>query len=135
MLSFNKILPDAARKSGNSVETISGEKKFNFGETRKFKPWFNHECKDRRKSYPRAKHYHLRCKTAASRDNLVQESKQYKKCLNIQYRLFQSKFICKLRKFECTDPKAYWAILNKSCNVKQAISNISVETFLNFSKI
>ena len=96
----NKILLDAARKSGNLVETTSGEKGCSSDKTGKFKPWFNHECNYRRKGYHRAKHCHWRSKTAASRNNLVQESKRYKKCLNKQYRLFQHQLICKLRKLE-----------------------------------
>ena len=130
----SKILLDAAKKSGNLTD-ISTHSNFRTNDSKeKFKPWFNHEYKNLRKNYHRAKHYYWRSKSAAARSNLVQESKSYKKSLNRLFRLFQNKLIDKLRKLECHDPKAYWSILNKSCSAKKKLSDITIETFFEHFK-
>ncbi|MEW8548698.1 MAG: reverse transcriptase family protein, partial [Candidatus Thiodiazotropha sp.] len=126
--SCNKILIEAAEKSGNIVTNHIKTRKKNS------KPWFNSDCKDLRKNYHRCKHYHWRYKTAESRQNMVQASKAYKKIINKQFRAYQDSVIRKIRSLETTNPKAYWSIINRSCDYKKNVQDISAEAFLDHFK-
>ncbi|VDI82438.1 Hypothetical predicted protein, partial [Mytilus galloprovincialis] len=101
------------------------------------KPWFNRECAEKRKLYHRAKNYNWRVKTAESKTNLTVCSKEYKKVLCNQYRLYNKNFIKKLKNLRQNDCKSYWNLLNRACSsqTKQNIVNkVSLDCFYNHFK-
>ncbi|MEW8548127.1 MAG: reverse transcriptase family protein, partial [Candidatus Thiodiazotropha sp.] len=126
----NKILLKAAEDSGNVVNITD---RSNVGNIKR-KPWYNNECKMLRKEYHRSKNYNRRQKTVESRLNVVRASKAYKKAINKQFRAYQSDVVKKLRDLQTTNPKAYWSIINRSCDSKKVINDISVETFYDHFK-
>ena len=65
---------------------------------------------------------------------MVKASKLYKKDINKKFRDYQNGIISKIRSLESSDPKQYWAILNKGSNYKQSLHNISTEVFLEHFK-
>jgi hypothetical protein len=122
----NDIIIQAASASG-----ILQEKKLSKNNCTR-KPWFNHECYEKRKDYHKAKNYKWRVKTALSKNNLIRCSKAYKKVLNFQYNEYRKNFIKKLRNRSHYDPKSYWSLINRSsnCNTKQnVLDKVSLECF------
>ena len=126
----NKILYNAVEKSGNVITIVDR----NNSDWINSKPWYNHECKMLRKEYHRSKNYNRRKKTAESRLNMVRASRAYKTAINKQFKSYQNNVVKKLRDLQTTNPKAYWSIINRGCDSKQILSDISADTFLDHFK-
>lgn len=97
------------------------------------KPWYNKECYDKKKKYRKAKNLNRRIHTAESKCNVVQCSKEYKKVINNQFRLYQKNFIKKLRGLRHSDSKSYWSLLNRSCSndsKKNIYDKVALDCFL-----
>jgi hypothetical protein len=93
-------------------------------------PWFNRSCEEKRKAFFKAKNRDRRLKSDTSRVDRTEASKSYKKELNKQYRLYQTRFVKKLRTLKNTDPRAYWKVLSKDTKAKSDIlSKIHLDTF------
>ena len=121
----NKILYNAAEKSGNAITIVDR----NNSDRINSKPWYNYECKMLRKEYHRSKNYNRCMKTAESRLNMVRASRSYKTAINKQFKSYQNIVVKKLRDLQTTNPKAYWSIINRRCDSKQILSDISADTF------
>ena len=117
----NGILLNAAELSGNLTQYRPIVKKVKKKENR---PWFYHESAQLRKEYHNTKNYHWHKKCAESRLNMVKASKLYKTDINKKFRDYQNGIISKIRSLESSDPKQYFAILNKGSNFRQALHNI-----------
>ena len=128
------------RNAAVDSDLLSDCKKIKDNGNKRFKvnkPWYNKECYDKRKKYYKARNLNWRIRTAESKSNLVQCSKDYKKVLSKQYNVYQKNFIKKIRGLRQNDSKSYWALLNKACNnsEKQKIVNkVSLECFLEHFK-
>lgn len=93
------------------------------------KPWYNHECKILRKEYHRSKNYNRRKKNQLKvKINMVIASRAYKKAINRQFKSYQNSILKKVRDLQTTKQKAYWSIINKSCESKQTFNEISKHT-------
>ncbi|CAG2256257.1 SEC31 [Mytilus edulis] len=134
----NSLILQAASKCDLLLEKKVIRKVDNSLKKRKVKkPWFNRECAEKRKLYHRAKNYNWRVKTAESKTNLTVCSKEYKKVLCNQYRLYNKNFIKKLKNLRQNDCKSYWNLLNRACSsqTKQNIVNkVSLDCFYNHFK-
>ena len=130
----NSLILQAASKCDLLLEKKVIRKVDNSLKKRKVKkPWFNRECAEKRKLYHRAKNYNWRVKTAESKTNLTVCSKEYKKVLCNQYRLYNKNFIKKLKNLRQNDCKSYWNLLNRACSsqTKQNIINkVSLGCFI-----
>ena len=124
------ILYNAAEKSGNVITIVDR----NNSDRINSKPWYNHECKMLRKEYHCSKNYNRRKKTAENRLNMVRASRAYKTAINKQFKSYQNNVAKKLRDLQTTNPKAYWSIINRICDSKQILSDISADTFLDHFK-
>ena len=60
---------------------------------------------------------------------MVCKSKEYKKTLNKQFKLYQKSFVHKLRGLRTTNPKAYLSLLNRDNNSSKIVQKISLNVF------
>ena len=105
----SKIPVSAAGKSG-MIMTKTAKQKDN--KKRLFQPWFNDDCKVKRKNYLNARHNFRRFNSQRNHEELVSSCKTYKKQINKQFREYQNSISNKLRNLRHADPKAYWNMLN-----------------------
>ena len=78
------------------------------------KPWFNQACKERRKQFFQAKAVYCKDKTDVNRNAKHIASRNYKKEINKQHKLYFKDFVNKLRNMKSKNPKDYWKIINES---------------------
>ena len=79
----------------------------------KNKPWFGPKCKLARKKYHLAKRLHKTVNSTASKQNLNQRSKDYKRTMDNFISKYRKDNERKLRKMQSKNPKDYWKLLNK----------------------
>ena len=77
-------------------------------------PWFDGECRAKRKHFLQTKRRLLRKKEKSPTDNetLNNEAKIYKKFIKMKRNLFNKNFHEKLRSLKNVNPKEYWNLLN-----------------------
>lgn len=115
------------------VSTFGTKKSFNRNTKAKHnKPWFDKECKLKRKSYNKAKRRNNIHKTTETKNKLKLESKKYKQQMNASIRKYQANMTKSIRKLKDKNPKAYWKLI--SGTKKKPTSNTDIKEFFNFFK-
>lgn len=67
-------------------------------------------------------------KSAESKLNMVRASRAYEKAINRQFKSYQNSVVKTLKDLQTTNQKAYWSIINKSCESKKTFNEISEHT-------
>ena len=101
------------------------------------KPWFNDECKAKRKQFHKSRKKYSFMKNVENRNLLNAHSKEYKYTLNKNYKKYQSDIERDLREKSKTDPKSLWKLLKKMSgeNRKSKSSdNIDIKNFFEYFK-
>lgn len=94
------------------------------------KEWFDNDCKFARQQYHTSKNRHRKLRNAESFNDMVNNSKVYKKLLNSKVRTFQNNVNKKLKNLRSSDPKSFWSLLNKYTGQrKETLSKITSEVF------
>ena len=123
----SNVLLDSAKLSGAFSRPFT---KGNYRRKHKKQPWFNTSCEEKRKLFFQAKANDKVLNNEASKVDRQQASKAYKREINKQFRLFNSKMHKKLRVLKNKDPKEYWKILNGSKSEKKAAhAKLKLDTF------
>ena len=76
------------------------------------KPWFDHECREKRRNYFRIKNRLRKSKSFQDIAALKNETKSYKKFINRKYHKFNKNLHKKLRELKSTNPREYRNLLN-----------------------
>ena len=86
------------------------------------KPWFDNECRTKRKHFLQIKRRFVRKKTKTPIDieSLNHEAKMYKKFIQMKTNLYNKNLHEKLRNLKGSKPKEYWNLLNPK---KRKINN------------
>jgi len=88
------------------------------------KPWFNDKCEQKRKLFFSAKNNIQLNNSDRNKLLLKQASKNYKKQLRIEHRLYFKNLNDRIRKLSKNDPKEFWKIINKENKTKQSNTDI-----------
>ena len=86
------------------------------------KPWFDSECRAKRKHFLQIKRKLIRKKTKSQSDTekLSHEAKTYKKFIQMKSNLYNKNLHEKLRNLKGSKPTEYWNLLNPK---KRKINN------------
>ena len=124
----------AAENSGLIITKPIINKKHNKHNTQ---PMFNEDCELQRQSYLKAKQNFRIINSESNYNEMVLNSKNYKKQINKEFRTYQNNIYNKLRNLRHSDPKAYWNLPNKySGERKEILKKVSAEAFYeHFSKL
>lgn len=106
----------------NSIKTKSHEKR-----------WFNNTCRLARKKYHLARRIYNTNKTQQNRQNLLDNSKQYKKEINKSLLQYKRSMRNKVRQMQQKSPKDFWNYVN-SLNSKNCDPDIKIENLFQFFK-
>ena len=90
------------------------------------KPWFDESCRNLRSRYMSSRIIFRRNRSKANQDEMISNSKKYKKEINKKFKFFKSEIVLKLKKLKKSDPKAHWSLLNKYSSEKPKIINKSL---------
>ena len=77
-----------------------------------FKPWFNRNCINARNLYHKTRKMYNKYKNDYYKNLLKTVSKNYKRTLNTQSKLFKQNRVAKLRNLKTKNPKEYWKLIN-----------------------
>ena len=107
----NKVLLDGADTLGIVEYKIKKTRKFKRKSDNK--PWFNDECKLKRRVFVKARRNALRHRS----DNVLnterrRAAKDYKKCVRKHLNHYKLNLATRLRQSQSSDPKVFWNILN-----------------------
>jgi hypothetical protein len=109
----NAIMLNSAEKAGmvrikrNNQAVYSRQKGKN-------KPWFNTQCRQKRKQFSKArKRASLHKNNAILNAEKRKLAKEYKTCVRKQYRQYRTDVAHSLRNLHSKNPKKYWNILNR----------------------
>ena len=73
----------------------------------------------------------MRLQNAHTTEIRAQTSREYKKEVNKQFRIYHSALVKRIRVLKSSDPKTYWTIINGTSSEKHdASKRISSEMFL-----
>ena len=79
------------------------------------KPWFNSECRYKRKLFLKARKRSVQHKSNIFiQQERKKQAKEYKLCVKREFKKYQAKLAKKLRFLKCNDPKKYWSIINET---------------------
>lgn len=96
------------------------------------KPWFNADCKAKRKKFHESRHKYNLIKNSENKKLMNDHSKEYKNILNKSFKNYQNEMEHEMRKMSQNDSKSFWKILSKmsgeGINSKSS-DNIDVEKF------
>ena len=95
-----------------------------------FKPWFNRKCINARNLYHKTRKMYNKYKTNYYKNLLKIVSKNYKRTLYTQNKIFKANRVEKLRRLKTNNPKEYWKIINS--DKKNEDSQASLEDLFNF---
>ena len=118
--SLEKILLGPSVRCGFSKTRVANTR-INTGKTNKNKPWFDNNCKRKRKEYFRLRK--ILKKSSINDDRLRLEAKRYKNFIRNTSRTFFKKFHSDIRNLKSKDPKKYWNLMSNKSN-KQTSNNI-----------
>ena len=104
----NKVVIDLCTFIGNNATTVFGVNKTKRVFQTDNKPWFNKDCKEKRREFHEARNTYKANKTAEAKHTLNVKAKDYKKSLNQNFHEYQEKFVSELRTHSKHDTKAFW---------------------------
>ena len=126
---LNEILLSTAKNVGVYRE--------NTVKTRKIKlkpqcpPWFDHECREKRRLYYRTKKNNLRREGAKTMSN--EKAKEFKKFVKFEEKSYYKQLNNKIKTLRSSNSKEYWS-LNKSTEGRKSHSKICLQTFMEHFK-
>ena len=97
------------------------------------KPWFDHECSEKRTHYFRIKNRLKKSKSFQNIAALKNANKSYKKLINRKIHLFNKSLHRKLRDLKSSNPKEYWNLLNPKMSKEN--SSIDMKSLYDHFKI
>ncbi len=95
----------------------------------KSSPWWNDVCERARHEFNVSRNNWLQARNDVFLNEKKRCNKAYKKAINSAIRSYHRELHAKLRVMKSSNPKEYWAIINKSANCENVINQISCETF------
>ena len=120
-----KVLTDAADK----CKLFKVVKK-RYVHKKKNKSWFDAECKTKQTEYYSSRQRYRHFRSYDNLQSLKNQSKTYKRVLNLKFKHYHDSIAKKLRLLKNTNPKEYWCILNKySGERKEVLNRVSLEVF------
>ena len=116
---INNVVKEISKISINAGINTNMSKTFtdNIGHKKSFKknkPWFDHECREKRRHFLQFKRRMLRktIKSQTDTETFNNEAKSYKNFIKMKTNLFNKSLHEKLRNLKSDKPKEYWNILN-----------------------
>ena len=103
---FGNIMIETAASVFGTRKTYSKEQK-----TKRSKPWFDAECREKRKAYARTKRLYKRFRTAQNKECVRQLGKTYKRTLTRAANKYRKQYVKKLENLKSSKPKEYWQML------------------------
>ena len=100
------------------------------------KPWFNKTCKIKRSEYYKAKRLFRAHRDAPHQHSMIKASKDYKRTLKNEYKLYYIDLNNKLQSLKSNNPKEYWNLLNKESGTTNNVNytNIDISAFASHFK-
>ncbi len=134
--SINDVYKEAGSSTG-IIKTLSSDSSFNKNRLKRnspCQPWFNKECNTGRKLLYKAKHQCRKKRSEESEATVKFCGKKYKAEIKQARNSYNKEVHKKLRNLKSSNPKDYWAIINK--NDRKAASKISTQIlFEHFKKL
>ena len=93
------------------------------------KPWFNHECIQKRKEFFQAKNHYKKNQSTKNKHEMYLKSKTYRKAVKVANIDYHNELHSSLRNLRSENPKDYWAIINKAQGSETNQGDITLETF------
>ena len=107
--------------------TKTHQAKANTTSNKNTKPWYNNTCRTAKRNYNTAKRQYKTLKSPSNLEQVKRYSKLYKNEVKKQCRLYEKKYVAKLRSLKSSNPKDYWNLLNKSSEGKRSECKIAKE--------
>ena len=97
-------------------------------------PWFDNDCKKRRKAFHAARKTYSLNKTVDNRNNMNLASREYKNVLNKAYSSFRSKLSADIREASKNNPKKFWEILKRCTNASKSDVKVPLDELYDYFK-
>ncbi len=126
---IKQVLHNSAVKCGSIKYRVPKNSCNTSAQVSKTSPWWNNVCEKARKDFNVSRNNWLKARNDAFLAEKKRCNKAYKKAMNSAIRSYYKDLHAKLRVLKSTNPKEYWAIINKGENCQNAINQISCESF------
>jgi hypothetical protein len=128
-----KNLCDLFSKSSSYVFGTVNKKPRNRNSSNK--PWYNANCKTKRKIFHRCRRIYGHVKNQVNKNAMKRASKEYKREMSKSFKEYQLKTATALREKSKKDPKGLWKLLNNIDKPKSdSGSNVGLDAFYEYFK-
>jgi hypothetical protein len=127
---LNNKLIGTALKSG-VYKKYRNKKVENCKPKKRSQPWYDEECKSKRREYYKIKNA---LKRSGEKSMSYKKAKEFKAFIKSKEKSYFKELNRKIRSLRSKNSKDYWSLLNKSIEGKNVYSKICLETFMDHFK-